>query len=60
MVARTVEAETPALDMDRIRSIVGIDVTSAAPLTSPIYDNGTAEEIIVRRLLAYYGDLYPR
>ena len=46
-----------ALDMHRmIRSIVVIDVTPAAPLTSPIYDNGTAEEVIVRRWLAYYGD----
>ena len=57
---RILRGRGSALDMDRVRSIVVIDVTSAAPLISPIYDNGTAEEVIVRRWLDYYGDLYPR
>jgi predicted pyridoxine 5'-phosphate oxidase superfamily flavin-nucleotide-binding protein len=56
---RILRGRGSALDMDRIRSIVVIDVTSAAPLVSPIYDDGTSEEVIVRRWLDYYGDLYP-
>ena len=56
---RILRGRGSALDMDRVRSIVVIDVTSAAPLISPIYDEVTSEELIVRRWLAYYGDLYP-
>jgi hypothetical protein len=56
---RILRGRGSALDMDRVRSIVVIDVTSAAPLISPIYGNGMAEEVIVRRWLDYYGDLYP-
>ncbi|MBV9515812.1 MAG: pyridoxamine 5'-phosphate oxidase family protein [Mycobacteriaceae bacterium] len=57
---RILRGRGSALDMDRIRSIVVIDVTSAAPLISPIYDNGVAEETVVSRWLSYYGDLYQR
>jgi uncharacterized protein len=55
---RILRGRGSTLHPDRIRSIVVIDVTSAAPLVSPVYDNGTAEEVIVGRWLAYYGDLY--
>jgi predicted pyridoxine 5'-phosphate oxidase superfamily flavin-nucleotide-binding protein len=55
---RILRGRGSTLDPDRIRSIVVIDVTSAAPLVSPVYDNGTTEEVIVGRWLAYYGDLY--
>ena len=37
-----------------------IEVTDAAPLISPVYDDGAPEELIVRRWLDYYGELYPR
>lgn len=57
---RILRGRGSALDMNRVRSIVVIEVTSAAPVVSPIYDDGTPEELIVRRWLAYYGDLYPR
>jgi len=57
---RILRGRGSALDLNRVRSIVVIDVSSAAPLISPIYDNGTAEEVIVRRWLDYYGDLYER
>ena len=57
---RVLRGRGSALDMDRIRSIVVIEVTSAEPLVSPVYDNGTSEEVISRRWLDYYGDLYPR
>ena len=55
---RILRGRGSTLDPDRIRSIVVVDVTSAAPLVSPVYDNGTSEEVIVGRWLAYYGDLY--
>ena len=57
---RILRGRGSALDLNRIRSIVVIEVSSAAPLISPIYDDGTAEEVIVRRWLDYYGDLYDR
>jgi uncharacterized protein len=57
---RILRGRGSALDMNRIRSIVVIEVTSAAPLISPIYEGGTPEEVIVRRWLDYYGDLYQR
>ena len=57
---RILRGRGSTLDRDRIRSIVVIDVTSAAPMISPVYDDGTPEEVIVRRWLDYYGDLYPR
>jgi predicted pyridoxine 5'-phosphate oxidase superfamily flavin-nucleotide-binding protein len=55
---RILRGRGSALDMERIRSIVVIEVTSAAPLISPIYEGGTPEEVIVRRWLDYYADLY--
>jgi uncharacterized protein len=55
---RILRGRGSALNMDRIRSIVVIEVTSAAPMVSPIYDDGTPEELIVRRWLDYYGHLY--
>jgi predicted pyridoxine 5'-phosphate oxidase superfamily flavin-nucleotide-binding protein len=57
---RILRGRGSTLDPDRIRSIVVIDVTSAAPLISPVYDDGASEEVITRRWLDYYGDLYPR
>ncbi len=57
---RILRGRGSALAMDHVQSIVVIEVTSAAPLISPIYDGGTSEEVIVRRWLDYYGDLYPR
>jgi predicted pyridoxine 5'-phosphate oxidase superfamily flavin-nucleotide-binding protein len=43
---------------ERVRSIVVIDVTSAAALTSPAYDDGTSEDVIVARWLTHYSDLH--
>lgn len=57
---RILRGRGSTLGRDRIRSIVVIDVTSAAPVISPVYDDGTPEEVIVRRWLDYYDDLYPR
>lgn len=57
---RILRGRGSTLDRDQIRSIVVIDVTSAAPVISPVYDDGTPEEVIVRRWLDYYGDLYRR
>lgn len=57
---RILRGRGSVLAPERIRSIVVIDVTSAAPLISPVYDDGTSEEVIVRRWLDYYGDLFPR
>jgi hypothetical protein len=40
---------------ERIRSIIVIEVTDAAPLVSPAYDDGTPAEEIERRSLDRYG-----
>jgi predicted pyridoxine 5'-phosphate oxidase superfamily flavin-nucleotide-binding protein len=57
---RILRGRGSALDLNRIRSIVVIEVSSAAPLISPIYDGGTPEDVIIRRWLDYYSDLYER
>jgi predicted pyridoxine 5'-phosphate oxidase superfamily flavin-nucleotide-binding protein len=43
---------------ERINTIVVIEVTSAAALISPAYDDGTAESEIVGRWLEHYDALY--
>ena len=43
---------------ERIRSIVLIEVTGAAPLVSPAYDDGTPEAVIAERWLQRYRDLH--
>jgi uncharacterized protein len=43
---------------ERIRSMVVIEVTDAAPLVSPAYDDGTAEDVIVERWLQRHTDLH--
>ena len=57
---RILRGRGSALDLNRIRSIVVIEVSSAAPLISPIYDGDTPEDVIIRRWLDYYSDLYER
>jgi hypothetical protein len=47
-----------SITRDRVRSIVVIEVTAAAPLVSPAYDDGTAEDVIAARWLAHYADLH--
>ena len=39
---------------DRVHPIAVIDVTSAAPVVSPAYDDGTSEETIVQRWRQHY------
>lgn len=43
---------------DRVRSIVIIDVTAAAAVISPVYDDGTSENVIVQRWLHHHNDLH--
>jgi predicted pyridoxine 5'-phosphate oxidase superfamily flavin-nucleotide-binding protein len=43
---------------ERIRSIVRIDVTDAAPVVSPAYDDGTTESEIVARWLLRHTELH--
>jgi predicted pyridoxine 5'-phosphate oxidase superfamily flavin-nucleotide-binding protein len=45
---------------ERVRSIVVIDVTDAAELISPAYDDGTPETEITRQWLDYYTELHRR
>jgi uncharacterized protein len=45
---------------DRVRSIVVIEVTAAAPLVSPAYDDGTTARVIAERWLRHYADLHGR
>ena len=45
---------------DRVRSIVVIDVTAAAPLWSPAYDTGASEPDVTRRWLAHHTELAAR
>ena len=43
---------------ERIHSIVVIEVTDAAPLVSPAYDDGTTEEAVAERWLQRHTDLH--
>jgi hypothetical protein len=43
---------------ERVRSIVVIDVTDAAELVSPAYDDGATEQAIVDSWLGHYTDLH--
>ena len=43
---------------ERVRSIVVIDVTDAAELVSPAYDDGATEQSIAQRWLDYYTELH--
>jgi len=43
---------------ERIRSIVVIEVTDAAPIVSPAYDDGTAEDVITKRWLEHHTNLH--
>jgi predicted pyridoxine 5'-phosphate oxidase superfamily flavin-nucleotide-binding protein len=43
---------------ERVRSIVVIDVTEAAELVSPAYDDGATEQSISQRWLGYYTELH--
>jgi uncharacterized protein len=45
---------------DRVRSIVLVEVTDAAPLVSPAYDDGTSEASIATRWLARHTELHRR
>jgi predicted pyridoxine 5'-phosphate oxidase superfamily flavin-nucleotide-binding protein len=47
-----------SITRDRVRSIVVIEVTDAAPLVSPAYDDGTSEDVISQRWLARYTELH--
>jgi predicted pyridoxine 5'-phosphate oxidase superfamily flavin-nucleotide-binding protein len=44
---------------DRIRSIVVIEVTDAAPLLSPAYDLGATEAELAARWLRHHTELHP-
>ena len=46
-----------SLTRARVRSIVVIEITDAAPLVSPAYDDGTTEESIAERWLRHYTEL---
>jgi predicted pyridoxine 5'-phosphate oxidase superfamily flavin-nucleotide-binding protein len=48
------------LGPERARSIVVIEVTDAAPLISPAYDDGTSEATITDRWLRHYDELHGR
>lgn len=43
------------MDPARVAAIVLIRVEQAAPLLSPAYDDGTAEDVVARRSLDLYG-----
>ena len=43
---------------ERVRSIVVIDVTEAAELVSPAYDDGATEQSISQRWLGFYTQLH--
>lgn len=44
---------------ERVRSIVVVEVTAAAPLVSPAYDDGTTEAVIAERWLRRHTELNP-
>jgi hypothetical protein len=43
---------------ERVRSIVVIEVTDAAELVSPAYDDGATEQSISQGWLGYYTELH--
>ena len=43
---------------ERIRTIVVVEVTDAAPLVSPAYDDGTTEDTVVARWLEHHRRLH--
>ena len=43
---------------ERIRSIVIVEVTDAAPIVSPAYDDGTSEATITARWMEHYRALW--
>lgn len=43
---------------ERIRTIVVVEVTDAAPLVSPAYDDGTSEDAVVARWLEHHRALH--
>jgi uncharacterized protein len=43
---------------ERVRSIVVVEVTAAAPLVSPAYDTGATEPNVTARWLAHYDELH--
>jgi len=43
---------------ERIRTIVVVEVTDAAPLVSPAYDDGTTEDAVVARWLEHHRRLH--
>lgn len=45
---------------ERVRSIVVIDVTAAAELVSPAYDDGASEEAVSASWVEYYTELHGR
>lgn len=45
--------------LERIRALVVIEVTAAAPLTSPAYDDGATEGAVTERWLAHHNGLHP-
>jgi hypothetical protein len=45
-------------DPERIRSIVVVEVTEAAPLVSPAYDIGATEEAVTERWLRHHTELH--
>jgi predicted pyridoxine 5'-phosphate oxidase superfamily flavin-nucleotide-binding protein len=46
------------LTAERVRAIVVIEVTDAAPVVSPAYDDGTSEADVTARWLAHHTNLH--
>ena len=45
---------------ERIRSIVRIEVTDAAPVVSPAYDDGSSESVVAAKWLRRHTELHPQ
>jgi uncharacterized protein len=43
---------------ERVRSIVVVEITDAAPVVSPAYDDGASEDAIAARWLRHHTDLH--
>jgi predicted pyridoxine 5'-phosphate oxidase superfamily flavin-nucleotide-binding protein len=55
---RILREQGSTANRDRVRSIVVIDVTDAAELVSPAYDDGVTERSISQHWLGYYTELH--
>jgi predicted pyridoxine 5'-phosphate oxidase superfamily flavin-nucleotide-binding protein len=44
----------------KIRNIIVVKVERVTPVWSPVYDDGTAEDVVVKRWTDYWNEIHPK